>query len=216
MVCSTARLLYYRPSRSSFRGLSRRSPFNPFHRSLVATEKLFILSSLDCLLSPMMHACALARVFFVVGAFATSAQSLFPRGDNSTGHSNPSGTSPTLTQVTGSPQIIPNVPASQVVTGRYTLTQVPNQCTDSFVPYQTTFWAKQNQMNMEDAINPSWWGPKDPVDWTFSTNTSGVFFSEPSWIESGRSPAMNLKPRTKANSFTLNMDQSGKHASTID
>ena len=129
-----------------------------------------------------MHTSAFISISFVARVLGTPAQSFFPRSNNGTGNGNSTNLSPTSVHATGSPQITPNVPASEVVTARYTLTPVPDQCTDSFLPYQTTFWAKQGQMNMEDAINPSWWAPKDPVDWTFSTNTSGVFFSEPDWV----------------------------------
>lgn len=155
-----------------------------------------------------MDLLALALVF-LTGALATPAPSLSfgaaPRKNFSS-----ITISPTLTQATGFSQITPGVPESEIFKGRYTLTPVPSQCTDSFIPYQTTFWAQQNQMNMEDAVNPSWWGPNQPVDWTFSTNTSGVFFKGPYWIVSGSNPALNLKPRTAGNSFTLTMDQTGK------
>ena len=157
-----------------------------------------------------MHFFVLATVILTAVAMATAEQSLPLRRKIGTGKSAPTPTSANSTRVTGFPQITPPVPASEVLTGRYTLTEVPDQCTDSFIPYQTTFWAQQNQMNMEDAVNPNWWGPKTPANWTFSTNTSGVFFSEPSWIVDGTNPALNLKPRTKANSFTLTMDETGK------
>lgn len=155
-----------------------------------------------------MDLLALALVF-LTGALATPAPSLLPFGSALRKNSSSIAALPTLTQVADPSQITPGVPKSEIVTGRYTLTPVPSQCTDSFIPYQTTFWAQQNQMDMEDAVNPSWWGPDQPVDWTFSTNTSGVFFKGPYWIQAGGNPAFNLKPRTAGNSFTLTMDRTG-------
>ena len=144
----------------------------------------------------------------LTGTLITPAYSLLRRDAALVKRSPGIAAAPTSTQVADSSQITPGVPQSEVLTGRYTLTPVPNQCTDSFIPYQTTFWAQQNQMNMEDAVNPSWWDPDPPVNWTFSTNTSGVFFSEPAWIAAGNNPALNLKPRDAGNSFT--MDKSGR------
>ena len=118
--------------------------------------------------------------------------------------------SQSLTQSTNLPQITPNVPASKIEDGRYTLSPAPDQCTQSFMPYQTTFWVSSSQMDIVDSTDHGWWGPKTPTDWTFSTNTSGVWFSHPYWIQDGHNPALNLKPRAVANSFTLTMDQTGE------
>lgn len=71
--------------------------------------------------------------------------------------------------------------------------------------------AKHSQIIIEDAVNLGWWGPKVPVDWTFATNTSGIFFGEPDWVQIGTHLALNPKTRTRGNSFTLTMNETGKH-----
>ena len=155
-----------------------------------------------------MRISALALCFLEARVLATPAQSTFPRGDSSTITNHATVTSPTSTYVTGSPQSSPNGPTSEIVDGRYTLSPLPDQCTDTFIPYQTTFWASGSQMNIDDAIGDSWWS-SDSINWTFSTNTSGIGFTEPSWIERGHNPKLRIQPRTKASSFTLTTDPSG-------
>lgn len=159
-----------------------------------------------------MYFITLALFALVARSLATPTRSVLSYESNGINNTNSNTmTAPrTSTHVASSPQVTPNVAASKIIGGRTTLAPVPDQCTDSFIPYQTMFWVNSSQMNLEDAISPSWWAPISPSNWTFSTNTSGIWFSKPSWIVDGKNPALDLKPRTAANSFTLTMDQSGK------
>ena len=92
---------------------------------------------------------------------------------------------------------------------------MPNVCSDSTVPLQTSFWAQGAGVFYVEPDGGRWAGDK-PFNWTFSTNTSNVYFASPE--VPGASPPgtcadpgssycvqLNMQPRKDAQSFTLAM-----------
>ena len=165
--------------------------------------------SLCCLALPTPNPIMGLPSFYLI-VFTATALAL-PQAPTPTG-------SGKVIQPTGAPQVSslsdPSVPASVTFEGPYTLPHKPTECTASSLPFQTSMWVHGNQLTVEDA--GAGWTSKDPADWTFSTNTSGIVFGNPYFpagggCASGRS-CPTIAKRTQPNSFTITTSSSGKEA----
>ena len=98
------------------------------------------------------------------------------------------------------------------------MSPLPQACTASVAPFQTGIWVKSNQMNVED--DGGWWGNSQPVEWTFSTNTTNVVLSMPSFPgasgQDGNTVVPNVTARTSGDTFTINIHGDDPGASLLN
>ena len=115
----------------------------------------------------------------------------------------------------------PSITASSTINaGVLDFTAKPSRCTLSVFPYQTSFDVSSDQMNVED--DNEWW---DIVgsNWTFTTDTKGVAFGNPSHPgQNAGDPNDGANPRNSpptwkrinASSFALEINENTGTAST--